>query len=203
MEEKMAFWVVVAVGAICVFAAIAFIYKGIGGSSGGTTFKAFGIEFSAQQAGQGGLLLVVGAALLMIAVHLTPPTAPPSEAPASLTSPQPPVTSSQPPATSPQPPVNRILAINYRRDGTDNYGEFRRKGQFWEESYKDINEKGPHEPRKWSESSIAPGEILLADGPATIKIDLAAKAIYYSDHSGGGFSHLDTITSVVPPDGAP
>src|SRR5271163_3696933 len=60
-------------------------------------------------------------------------------------------------------------------------------------SYKDV-----HVPRRWSQASIAPEEIRLVDGDFMIRIDLAAKAIFYSDNGGNtGFRRLDTITSVV------
>ena len=56
------------------------------------------------------------------------------------------------------------------------------------ETFKDLAS-----PREWAEVRSAPGEIRLTDGPATIRIDVKAKAIYYSDDGGANFRRLNTI----------
>jgi hypothetical protein len=87
--------------------------------------------------------------------------------------------------------LSRPSVISYVRDGTNDHGEFRRSGQVWTETFKDLASS-----RIWAEvRSAAPGEIRLTDGPATIRIDLKAKAIYYSD-GGTSFRRLDTIKVV-------
>jgi len=63
-------WVLIALGAVCILAAIVFVYRGAGGTEGGATIKGFGVEISVQKAGQAGITLVIGAALVVWGARL-------------------------------------------------------------------------------------------------------------------------------------
>jgi hypothetical protein len=86
----------------------------------------------------------------------------------------------------------KVSVISYVRDGTNDHGEFRRSGTVWAETFSDLPA-----PRYWTEVANPPsGKLRLASGGAFIEIDLATKAIDYSDGTSP-LRRLDTITSVA------
>jgi hypothetical protein len=102
--------VLMALGAICILAGIAFVYVGKGAGEGDARFRAFGFEISVQKAGQAGVTLFIGAALLVIGAH---------DATRNVSS--------------------AISVVSYVRNGTNQRGEFRRSGSVWIESFEDLN----------------------------------------------------------------
>jgi hypothetical protein len=179
----MAYWVLVVLGAICVLAAIFFIFRGIGGHAAGGVFRLpGGAEITLQAAGQAGITLLIGAGLLYLgAKGLAGEPGQPV-----LLPPAPPIVPQKGPWTPSQ--LAAISVVSYVRNGTVLHGEFRRYDSGWVESFADIET-----PRHWSESGDYSGGVLrLSDGGALIEIDPANLKIYYGNTS----SLLDTITSI-------